>query len=92
MVLTLEHEWSSPQHGAKLLGERPRDPIPVRLRLEKGLYLFDWYGVSEQAAADGKWNMLDDLHQDFDSTRYETDAYLDWAARTLPEEFRPSPR
>ena len=48
--------------------------------------------VVQQAAAYGKWNMLDDLHQDFDSTRYETDAYLDWAARTLPEEFRPSPR
>ena len=65
-----------------------RDPSHA----EKGLYLFDWYGVSKQAAAYGKWNMLDDLHQDFDSTRYETDAYLDWAARTLPEEFRPSPR
>ena len=62
-----------------------RDPSHA----EKGLYLYDWYGVFKKAAADGKWNMLDDLHQDWDSTRYETEAYLSWAARTLPVEFRP---
>ena len=53
-----------------------RDPSHA----EKGLYLYDWYGVFKKAAADGKWNMLDDLHQDWDSTRYETEAYLSWAA------------
>ena len=65
-----------------------RDPSHA----EKGLYLYDWYGVFKKAAADGKWNMLDDLHQDWDSTRYETEAFLSWAARTLPMEFRPSLR
>ena len=64
-----------------------RDPSHA----EKGLYLYDRYSVSEQAAAEGVWEMVDPFHQTYACTRYETDAYLDKAA-TLPEEFRPSPR
>ena len=62
-----------------------RDPSHA----EKGLYLYDWYAVSEQAAAEGVWEMVDPFHQTYACTRYETEAYRNWVARTLPEEFRP---
>ena len=63
-----------------------RDPSHA----EKGLYLYDLYAVSEKGAAEGVWKLTDHWHPIYPATQYETEAYLNWAARTLPEEFRPA--
>lgn len=62
-----------------------RDPSHA----EKGLYMYDWYAVSEQAVAEGVWELMDPFHQTYPCSRYETEAYRNWVARTLPNEFRP---
>ena len=62
-----------------------RDPSHA----EKGLYLYDLYAVSEKGAAEGVWKLTDHWHPIYPATQYETEAYLSWATRTLPEEFRP---
>lgn len=54
---------------------------------DKGLYLFDWYDVSNGLRDEGKWDMLDWLHQGPGASQLETEAYEDWTKNVLPESF-----
>ena len=71
-----------------LLDVFDRDPAHE----DKGLYAFDWYALSERLARKGKWRLIDGMHQDAVSSRYETEAYARWAATTLPKAFQPTLR
>ena len=52
-----------------------------------GKYFFDWYAVANQAKQDGKWDMLDWLHQGPLSSQVETVAFEAFTRETLPEGF-----
>lgn len=54
---------------------------------EKGLYLFDWYAVSEGLKNEGKWDMLDWMHQGPEASQLETEAYMHWTKVGLPPGF-----
>ena len=71
-----------------LLDVFDRDPAHE----DKGLYAFDWYALSERLSRKGKWRLIDGMHQDAVSSRYETEAYARWAATTLPKAFQPTLR
>ena len=54
---------------------------------DKGLYLFDWYAVSNGLIDEGSWDMLDWLHQGPGASQLMTKAYEHWTKDALPEAF-----
>ena len=64
-----------------------RKVLQVTFDGSNDMYMYDWYGVAEDAMQKGEWDMVDFIHQGSKASRLETEAFELWSRETLPAGF-----
>ena len=56
----------------------------------KGHHFYDWRAVADDAAKQGRWDMVDKLHQSAAASDVQTAAFMAWTRKTLGDKFHVS--
>ena len=84
------HNRGFDERSVEFMFSRKMGDVVKEVFESKGHHFYDWRAVADDAAAQGKWDMVDKLHQSAAASDVQTEAFMAWTRRTLGDKFHVS--